>query len=481
MRIPLACPADSFGFQLHRAGTSTKNKSRWLAQRIRSAFNYIAPVTRYKNKSRWLAQRIRSASNYIAPVHAPKTNPAGLPSGFVRLPTTSRRYKRQKQIPLACPADSSVPTTSGGTEESTGQAGGISVCADTPEFSEKPNNPPGKPVGLACPADLFGFQLHRAGTSAKNKSRWLAQRIVRLSTISKKPNILLACLVMRIEPYQLDELKFAWCNRLYLHTRTHRRRPSARLPSLDKQLLSNLLEPYGIHVIEAATDEIEVRILLSLMPTESVSAAASKTKGRISKWLSEQSARTFSNKSLAHGYFAVTTGQSTSSAVDAYLDQQSEHHGYASRLCPPIFVKRLEHNDEARQSLETDHAVTWLHYHIVMATQFRHGVFEATSSDFITQSWLGLQSPCRFLIEKVSFVPDHVHVAVSLHPAASPASIVLALMNAAQESMWRDFETSVIKARVNRLWQPSAYIGSFGQLSSNAVCAYLHRWSQQRD
>ena len=286
---------------------------------------------------------------------------------------------------------------------------------------------------------------------------------------------------MRIQPYELAELQFAWCNRVFLRTRTHRRRPSAHLVNLQQQTLEDLLDPYGIHVLEIATDSIEIRLLLSLLPAESVAAAASKTKGRISKWLNEQAPSSTNAKLLARGYFAVTTGQSTSDAVEAYLDQQSEHHGYADRAQPPIYVQRIEQNDEAQRSLETDHAVTWLRYHLVLATWFRRGVFDATSGEAVTKSWLSLQSPGRFLIDKVSFLPDHVHVAVSVHPTTSPANVVVALMNAAQETMWREFQSAVIRARANRLWQPSAYVGSFGQLSSNAVSAYLNRWSRQQD
>ena len=286
---------------------------------------------------------------------------------------------------------------------------------------------------------------------------------------------------MRIQPYELAEIEFAWCNRVFLHTRTHRRKPSAHLANLLKQTLDDWIQSYGIHVLEIATDAIEVRLLLSLLPTESVSAAASKAKGRISKWLGEQASSQTPLKSLAHGYFAVTTGQSTANAVEAYLEEQSEHHGYADRVRPPIFVQRIEQNDETRQSLQTDHAVTHLRYHLVLATKFRRGIFDATSGEAVTKNWLSLQSQGRFLLDKVSFVPDHVQVAISVHPTTSPANIVMALMNAAQETMWREFETVVIKARVDRLWQASAYVGSFGQLSSNAVSAYLDRWSRQRD
>lgn len=243
--------------------------------------------------------------------------------------------------------------------------------------------------------------------------------------------------------------------------------------------MGDLLEPFSIQVLDVAADECEARLLLSLLPTESASAAASKAKGRISKWLSEQMSSVATEKALARGYFAVSIGQSTSRAIDAYLDQQSEHHGYSKRARPPIFVQRFEHDDEVRRKLDTDHAVTWLRYHIVMATQFRHGVFNSLSGEAVTESWLSLQNSCRILIDKVSFVPDHVHLAISMHPLVSPASVVLELMNTAQAIMWSHFETDVIKASVNRLWQSSAYIGSFGQLSSNAVSAYMKRWSQQ--
>ncbi len=83
------------------------------------------------------------------------------------------------------------------------------------------------------------------------------------------------------------------------------------------------------------------------------------------------------------------------------------------------------------------------------------------------------------VIDKVSFLPDHVHVALALHPSRSPAEIVLAVMNAAQELVWGSFDDAVVKAAVKRLWQSSAYIGSFGDLSSSAISAYIERWERK--
>ena len=54
-------------------------------------------------------------------------------------------------------------------------------------------------------------------------------------------------------------------------------------------------------------------------------------------------------------------------------------------------------------------------------------------------------------------------------------------MNTAQTLMWKNFENSVIRARVQRLWQPSAYIGSFGELESAKMAAYVRKWEMSEE
>jgi hypothetical protein len=51
-------------------------------------------------------------------------------------------------------------------------------------------------------------------------------------------------------------------------------------------------------------------------------------------------------------------------------------------------------------------------------------------------------------------------------------------MNASQEVLWSQFDRDVIQAGVERLWQPSAYVGSFGDLTSNAISANVARWER---
>ena len=154
---------------------------------------------------------------------------------------------------------------------------------------------------------------------------------------------------MLIQPDQRDELTFAWCYRVYYRWRTHRAAPQPALAKLDGATLGALLQDYDVHVLEATASEADVKLLASLLPTETVAAGVSKAKGRVSKWLREQLHLQNPRKLLSRGYFASTAGQSTAEAVQRYLEQQGEHHGYASRVHPPVFVQRYPITAAARR------------------------------------------------------------------------------------------------------------------------------------
>jgi REP element-mobilizing transposase RayT len=241
-------------------------------------------------------------------------------------------------------------------------------------------------------------------------------------------------------------------------------------------MLDALLQEYGIHILEATASQADVRVLASLRPEETVAACASRMKGRVSKWLREQLKLSEEQKLLSRGYFACTTGVSSEDAVLAYLDSQGEHHGYASRPLPPVFVANYSRSATHDERLNANHAVTILQFHIVLSTWRRGGIFGRSDAEAVAACWCEAQRQCPIFIEKVSFVPDHVHLAVHLHPGHSPAQIVVTLMNASQELMWNEHANAAIRARAERLWEPSAYIGSYGKLESAKIAAYVRKW-----
>ncbi len=284
---------------------------------------------------------------------------------------------------------------------------------------------------------------------------------------------------MLIQTYQPHELHFAYCYRVYFRWRTFRNRLYPALGLLSSEELNELMQPYCIRVLECAASEIDVTTMVSLQPAETISACASKLKGRVSKWLGTRLRLAEPDHLLSRGYFACTVGQTTTTLVEQYLETQGAHHGYDKRLLPPIFVERYELTASNEERLNAKHAYVVAQFHVVLATRWRRGVLGSREGRRIASAWRNLQQELRIAIIKVSFVPDHVHIALRMHPAVSPADVVAALMNTAQETIREE----LIPAGLDRLWEPSAYLGSYGDLASPQIRKYierLRRGSEQR-
>ena len=284
---------------------------------------------------------------------------------------------------------------------------------------------------------------------------------------------------MFAEPYSLDEVQFAYCNRIFLRWRTHRNRPILALAALDQSTLSEIAAQYGLEILKSASSQNELMAQVSMKPGESISSCASKLKGQVSKWLRLKLGLETPSDLLSKGYFACTVGNSTSAAVEAYLIKQSEHHGYASRVLPPVCLREYEPAAADDPIVAPRHAWVLARFHLVFSTWHRRGVFGSAEASAIAEQWELMQTRLRFRLIKVSFVPDHVHIAVRLHPAVSPAALSVDLMNAAQEFAFTKLAQSVIEAGVDRLWQPSAYLSSYGDLASGQIRAYIDNWIKE--
>jgi hypothetical protein len=93
---------------------------------------------------------------------------------------------------------------------------------------------------------------------------------------------------MFIQPYEPHELHFAFCYRVYIRWRTHRGIKQPYLAKLERRDLDLLVRPYGIRVLQCASDETDLLCIVSLLPKESISTCCSKLKGRVSRWLREK-------------------------------------------------------------------------------------------------------------------------------------------------------------------------------------------------
>lgn len=281
---------------------------------------------------------------------------------------------------------------------------------------------------------------------------------------------------MFLPPVNAPDLNLAFTYKVYLRWHTHRLRLLSALAELSLAEAQEFAEPVGIKILELRADERNLLMLVSLLPTESVSVCASKLKGRLSKWLRMRSGLSEAESLLGRGYFACTSGHNTKADVTGYLDKQPAHHGYARRVLPPVFIKEWAPAPADDERLNPAHAMAALQFHVVLAVANRHGVFGDESGPVIAEDWRILGNEEKFSLLKVSFVPDHIHVAVRTHPAVVPVNLVARLMQSAQERMLRDFPEHLIQAELSRLWPNGAYLGSYGDITSKRVRGYIQRW-----
>ena len=266
---------------------------------------------------------------------------------------------------------------------------------------------------------------------------------------------------------QFKSLTWAYQLHYCLCFRTHRRRQSPPLfEPLLKALISEICERHDYHVLACKSYPTQLRILLSLRPNQSVAKVIQTIKTNTSRE-SKLRARLW-----ARGYLAQSVGQVRISAVRKYLEKQAAHHGYDSRLLPPVHRFRAVEPVQ----LSATHAVFDLSHHLVLSTRWRKGIFTSVIGRALTDYWLRVADKRRFAIDQVSTVPDHIHLIVRIVPSMSIEECVLILMNNGQYFMAKNYPQLLIQARIDRLWQASAYAGTCGRYTTGL----MQRWLLER-
>jgi putative transposase len=272
---------------------------------------------------------------------------------------------------------------------------------------------------------------------------------------------------MNLTPF--TSLKWAYQLHYYLCFRTHRRRQffRAREPIL-KELIAEICQQHEYHLLECQPKPDQLRSLVSLRPNQAVA----KTIQTIKTNSSREWGRKFESQPplWARGYLARSVGHVRISAVRSYLEQQPAHHGYDSRLLPP--VHRYRTKEPIR--LMASHASFDLNHHLVLATCQRKGIFNSCLGRALTDYWLRVASKHGFAIDQVSVVPDHIHLIVRIVPTMSIEECALLLMNNGQHFVGKNYPQVLIEAGINQLWQPSAYAGTCGEYTSGLIQKWLN-------
>jgi putative transposase len=275
---------------------------------------------------------------------------------------------------------------------------------------------------------------------------------------------------MHLEPFR----EISWAFQLHYHIcfRTHRRRPFFDEPARAAALagaLADICSLKAVHLLEKRQEPGSVQLVISLRPNQIISEVLKAVKTASSTAV----CREFGIVAplWARGYLARSLGSVRLQAVKQYIALQAEHHGYDKRMRPPIFRFRAA----APRELTTAHASFDLTHHLVVATKFRSAVFGAKTGEALVNYWMKVAAKRGFAIDRVTVLPDHVHLLVRITPKISVEQVTLCLINNAQYFMGKNFPGALVDAKIDQLWQPSAYAGSCGELPTALLKAFLRR------
>jgi putative transposase len=231
--------------------------------------------------------------------------------------------------------------------------------------------------------------------------------------------------------------------------------------------MAEICERHEFHLLECQPHPDQLRNLVSLRPDQCIAKTIQTLKTNSSREWNRKF--TLEPPLWAKGYLARSVGLIRIAAVRQYLEQQAAHHGYDSRIRPPVFRYRATEP----VSLIASHALFELSHHLVFATCRRRCVFDSSLGAALTDYWLRVATKYGFAIDQISLVPDHIHLIVRIVPTMSIEQCALALMNNGQYFVAKSYPQRLVEAGINQLWQPSAYAGTCGEYTTGLLQKWL--------
>jgi putative transposase len=268
-----------------------------------------------------------------------------------------------------------------------------------------------------------------------------------------------------------SSLEPAYQLHFYLCFKSHCLRPcfaEQRVRDTLCEVADDLCQRESYHLLEAQTSPDHFRLLISLKPEQPVSRAVKMLKGNLSRTLGRRFGGT--ERWLARGYFARTSGKVDLETVRSYVRNQVSHHGYRGK-----WTEALEYRNALFKSpaFEFSHSVSLLDYHMVLVTKRRAAVFDETIAPGLFRYVVAVGGKRGFAIERMSILPDHCHLLFEAVPSRSINEIALSLMNNTVHWMGKYYWGVLKQADAWELWEPSYYVGTLGEYTTAQVKRFL--------
>lgn len=239
---------------------------------------------------------------------------------------------------------------------------------------------------------------------------------------------------------------------------------------------ADVAERHEYHLLDTQFSTDHLRLLLSLRPEQTVFRAVQMLKGNLSRQFSlvypgllEQYRL---KRPLAAGYFARSSGKADLQTVRKYIADQPTHHGYRGEWTAALTYTNPDFRSPA---YSYEHSACVLNYQVVLVTKFRTEIFDEHIAPKLFEYILAIGNKRGFAVDRMSLMPDHIHLLIEGRPEKSVAEYALSIVNNTQSWMMKNYWGVLKEMNCWDVWQPSFYAGTIGEYSTAQVRRFLGR------
>ncbi|RKQ88520.1 IS200/IS605 family transposase [Brockia lithotrophica] len=121
----------------------------------------------------------------------------------------------------------------------------------------------------------------------------------------------------------------------------------------------------------------------------------------------------------------------------------------------------------------TGTAVYNINYHFVWSTKYRRKVLLPPVDASLKEAIIALCAEHGYELLALEVMPDHVHVFLSAPPKVAPAVIAKVLKGSTARMLFKKHPELKKELWGGHLWNPSYYVGTAGQVSSEVIKRYI--------
>ena len=274
-----------------------------------------------------------------------------------------------------------------------------------------------------------------------------------------------------------SHLESAYQLHYYFCFKTHYLREafvSNREQELVQTAMDAVCNKEGYHLLEIGVNPTYVRLLLSLKPNQSVSRVVQRLKGITSHQFSAAYSRRLSELRMptlwARGYFAHSSGKVNLDTVRTYVDGQIAHHGYRGTWTEAL---RFSNPQFKSPAFSLAHCLSILQYHLVLVTDFRAPIFDEVIAPKLFDYIIAIGEKRGFAVDRMTVLPDHIHLLIEALPSVSIYDCALSLMNNTRHWMEKKYWGVLKQATAWNVLRPSFYAGTVGEYTTAQVRKFL--------